>query len=71
MVTSRKQYDAHVRDLRQLQKKVEADRKLVLDRERRKRYRLENNNHDGRPAVDKLSHHYDDPLLEILKEGKR
>ena len=67
----RKQYDAHVHDLRQLQKKVEADRKLEVDRERRKRYRLENNNHDGRPAVDKLSAHSDDPLLEILKEGKR
>jgi hypothetical protein len=58
-----KQYDAHVRDLRELQKEVE--------RHRRARYRIEQNHQDGRPSVDRLSHCNDDPLLEMLKEGRR
>jgi hypothetical protein len=59
------QYDAHVRDLRELQKKVE--------RARRARYRKEQNHADGRPCVDRLSRFGGgkDPLLDVLKEGKR
>ena len=66
-----KQYDAHMRDLRKLQKQVEHARGIEAEQARRARYRREDNNHDGRPAVDKLSGHSDDPLLEMLKEGKR
>jgi hypothetical protein len=58
-----KQHDAHVRDLRELQTEVE--------RKRRARYRIEQNHQDGRPAVDRLSHTGDDPLLETLKGGAR
>ena len=58
-----RQYDAHVRAFRELQRQVERDR--------RARYRREDNNHDGRPRVDKHSYADDDPLLEALKEGKR
>jgi hypothetical protein len=35
------------------------------------RWRYQQDNGDGRPAVDQLSHTGDDPLLEALKEGKR
>jgi hypothetical protein len=35
------------------------------------RWRYQQDNGDGRPAVDKLTHGGDDPLLEALKEGKR
>jgi len=59
----RRQHDAHVRALRELQHEVE--------RNRRARYRSEDNNHDGRPRVDKGTYDNSDPLLEALKEGKR
>ena len=66
-----KQYDAHMRDLRKLQKQVEHARRIEAEQVRRARYRREDNNHDGRPAVDKLCHRSDDPLLDALREGKR
>jgi hypothetical protein len=63
---SNRQHDAHVRDLRELQKEIE--------REHRARYRREDNNHDGRPHVRVEAwkkNRDDDPLLKLLKEGKR
>ena len=38
------------------------------ERERRARYRIELDNGDGRPSVNKIK---DDPLLALLKEGMR
>ena len=73
-MTARKQHDAHMRDLRELRKQVERARREAAaqsERARRARYRCEDNNHDGRPAVDKLPHRSDDPLLAALREGKR
>ena len=64
-MVSAPQHDAHVRELRKLQRDVERNRV------HRARYRLEDNNYDGRPRVDKLSHVEDDPLLQTLKRGKR
>lgn len=42
--------------------------KREIERERRRRYRLEIDNGDGRPSVNRFE---DDPLLAMLKEGKR
>ena len=65
MQTEPPQYDAHVRALRELQQRIERAR------ERGARYRIENNNIDGRPRVDRLGDDYD-PLLDALirKHGK-
>jgi hypothetical protein len=63
---SERQHDAHVRNLRELQKEIE--------RKRRARYRVEQNHADGRPDVRHEAWKKDrdeDPLLEALKEGKR
>jgi hypothetical protein len=60
---SNRQHDAHVRDLRE-----------QVERERRARYRREDNNHDGRPHVRWQAWKKDcdeDPLLKLLEEGKR
>jgi len=54
------QYDAHVRDLYTLRAQVE--------RQRRARYRREQDHGDGRPRV---NYKGEDTLLELLKKGKR
>jgi hypothetical protein len=47
---------------------LEIETKRQIDAQRRARYKLEADNGDGRPSVNKFA---DDPLLELLKEGKR
>jgi len=58
-----KQYDAHVRELRKLQKEVERLRVI--------RGRIESNSSNGRPRVDRTEGY--DPLLDklIREHGKK
>ena len=50
---------------------AEIERAIKHQLEQQRRYRLEADQSDGRPKVDRLSHTSDDPLLQALKEGKR